>query len=303
MLPVNYKYTDFLQDKINVIFGPSGCGKSMILNDINNQTIDINIYVNKVKSSRFYGSLDDYTSNIITIFWRYEDYLNISNIDNDKLCSADKIYNHIIYFINKSLNNINSSKYLKYILLDDIDRYLDIFYLQKLLDYLNNIDVDKIIITAHSYDLLYLAGQVIYVDGSVYSFKSYEQYILFMKNKCIDVNKQNKDLLDKYNDIVSLRINELIRLQVYTISGEALILLKKDIKIIDALISLKDIISKYFHFTKLCLEKQYGEEKLILTIHSTDDISTTMNSLDRFDDEYWLDYVGNIDLLIDVCAI
>lgn len=299
MLPVIYKYTLLFRDKINIIFYPESKYMSQLFRKIINHPgcISVTKYLQHIRASKFYGPMPDNIENIIISL----DEMSVDNSDYNEFADAYFCYDlvnttnydilqHIISKINGLLEQVKEKDKI-ILLINNVDKYLDINNLSQLLQYLQNSKIKKILISAHSYDLLYLNGKGIYAStGDIYQF-SYNEYAQFILEQSkliyIDVLKSR----DRYNEYVTRKLDTLKQCKyIYTSEIENWLRLRAEY--IDTLISLNDILPKYFKVKELYLETGYDNNisVICMTANSVNDLKIQE---EKFDNEYWLDRSQN----------
>lgn len=307
MLPTIYKYTLLFRDKINIIFYPDDMAISKIFEEIikSPENISISYYTKSICNPRFYPPKDFYNI-IFALNDIHESYTDWADYHFGRgewpigQANTFEILNQIKSQINTQLQAVSDTSQI-IILIDHIDRYLDIYCLKLLLEYLSALPVYKILISASSYDLIYLNGKGTYIIGDQYKF-SYDEYASFMQaesKKIFHIYEANKH--DN-----KARINEkLSKLTDYTYSNDIQNWFMHNEDVLDILPSLKCILEKYITLRKLALELGVDDTSIYVCCYALDTSEVLNTQIHKFDnDEYMLNLPASIrnKLCIDFYA-
>ena len=264
------------------IIGPSGSGKTRYLQSI----------INKYETY----PQPEYKTNQVIINWNnyYPEIINNKTLHDDHLfkesyqCNSLKVLNSFKKYVNTALEKLKDKAV--YLIVDNIDKYLDFTYLKEFKIYINSLSINKIIAVSN-YALIENETVTNIRDMKTYTFSNYYDYYNFIINESKYVN-------NIVPDIKKLNLKSTITKQAFN-----WIMLHNYFRQIK---EIEEKIYQYFsNINNITIEvvddyEQYNCDLLIKI--SGNSFKTMNNELNKFEDEYWIDNM--IDhVVIDIAFI
>ena len=264
------------------IIGPSGSGKTRYLKSI----------INKYET---YPQLE-YRTNSVVINWDnyYPEIINNKMLQDNHLfkesyqCNSLKVLNSFKKYVNIALEKLKDKSI--YLVVDNIDKYLDFTYLKEFKIYIDSLSINKIIAVSN-YALIENETVTNIRDMKEYKFSNYYDYYNFIIDESKYVNNivPNIEKLNLKSTITKQAFNWIILHNCF-----------KQIKEIE-----KKIYQYFLNINNITIEvvDDYEQDNCDLLITIIDNDFKIMNeALNKFEDEYWIDNMIN-HIVIDIAFI